>query len=738
MNTTPRDVDRASLTNHPWLTGWLLTLPFAMWLLLDKTAKFSMTALDPTMLGMPRNLGAIAFLKWMAHYAWVRFGIALLVAWVAQRILFPRRRAALPILLLLFWIGMVAAVTLMTPGSSFVQILATWSINASQQAVLYAVCVWREVATIGLVAMIFGLLFRCCPDFLQRELRCVVMGVVIALCMLAGVDFAYEAATGQAPSASVLLFSAFSWKDMLPLVGSEATPARVIAILGGAVLSVAWFWWLGKQAPRASTRTSRHDRAALIAAMIGSLALLTPTISTGVVPLERHAEGTLVAFVKTAASKEGHEAVLRVHEEFEATGRPRWHSADMSLQATESTRAFNVVVVMLESVRAVSTSLHTSGLQTTPFLHQLAQEGMVVEDMSVVYPRTNGAWMAILGGQYPLTIEGVTRWTVENQRHRRIRSLPSLLRQQGYATAFFTPTDLNFLDEIAVVRALDFEHVVSEPELKFAGSERTNYLGQADETMVEPILAWTAAQQRAGRPFMTAIMTNVGHHPYKAPETWKKVQFPGVTDERLNDYYNCLLYIDSFLQTLMRGYDQLGLRDNTVFVILGDHGQFFGEHGIRQVFNGLYEEGVHVPALVYAPGHPAVKGTVQGARQHIDVMPTVLDLLGYETRSGKLPGISMMSPPDPQRSLFYSTSIQGSSLAARRGSRKYIYHFDRAPMEVFDLANDPRETQPIEVPDHELVSIKREMLEWKAASELSMFARSASAPRSAGEAWVSR
>jgi arylsulfatase A-like enzyme len=152
---------------------------------------------------------------------------------------------------------------------------------------------------------------------------------------------------------------------------------------------------------------------------------------------------------------------------------------------------------------------------------------------------------------------------------------------------------------------------------------------------------------------MTAIMTNVGHHPYKTPETWKKVQFPGVADERLNDYYNCLLYIDGFVQELMQGYERMGLRDNTVFVILGDHGQFFGEHGIRQVFNGLYQEGIHVPAVVYAPALPSIKGVVRGARQHIDVMPTVLELLGYETREGKLPGKSMLAPLDPQLQLYY-------------------------------------------------------------------------------------
>lgn len=59
-------------------------------------------------------------------------------------------------------------------------------------------------------------------------------------------------------------------------------------------------------------------------------------------------------------------------------------------------------------------------------------------------------------------------------------------------------------------------------------------------------------------------------------------------------------------------------------------------------------------------------------------------------------------------------------------------------MEVFDLTSDPTEDRPLRVPDHELSRVKRKMLEWKAASALSMFARRAGASPSPKDAWVSR
>ena len=721
---------------RPWLAAWLLILPFGLWLILDKSGKLAVSAMDPSFIGMPRDMAPIDFIKWIAHYACVRLIVTLLLAYAISRVMRARHRVATTLLLtVLLWTGMAAAIALTMPGRGFVQVLLDWSLNAAEQVRLYAICIWRELATVSLAALVVGLMFALLPSRLHKGLRWLVMGVVTVLCILAGFDFAYESATGQPPNAAVLYFSLASWHDLLPLAAAEATPARLFGIVGGALVPAAWYYALSRRPP-AWPATPRGERRALLAAVIGTLALFLPVVSTGIVPLERHAEGTFIAFARTMASPEAREANRRVQEQFESSGRPRWHSADIELEATPRTRALNVVIVMLESVRAVSTTPYNPSLRTTPFLGALAGKSLMVQDMSVVYPRTNGAWMAVLGGQYPLSIEGVARWTAANARHKRIRSLPSLLRGKGYATAFFTPTDLNFIDEIAVVRALEFEHIVSEPELQKDGAKRANYMGKADESMLDPIMEWTRAQQQAGRPFLTAIMTNVGHHPYNTPATWTKVQFPGVTDEHLNDYYNCLLYIDGFLHKLIGGYEKLGLADNTVFVILGDHGQFFGEHGIRQAFNGLYEEGIRIPAFVYAPGLPGIEGVVAGARQQVDVLPTVLQLLGYDMKGGRLPGKSLLEPPDPDRKLFYSTSMGNSALASRQGTREYIYYFDRNPMEVFDVASDPGEFKPLAVSQRDRSRVKREMLEWQAASELSMFARPETDPASGKIRWV--
>lgn len=722
MSTLPKEEFAPDSKRHPWLTAWLLIAPFAIWLLLDKTAKFSLTLMEPQLQGMPRNQTPREFLMWMFFYGWFRLACAFVAAFVLQKIFFRRRPMALWPLWALVWIGMAAFFAWYLPGRTFMGLLIAGTTAAIHQILVYLDCMWRELATASLLALTVGLLFRFLPVALHRGLRWIVMAIVVVLCMLMGADFAYEAAIGQPANAAVVLFAITSWQDMMPLVKSEVTPTRVLAILGGGAFAVAWFYWLSRR-KAGSGASLRLDRQALLAAGIGSLALLIPLNSTDLSPFERHREGTVIAFLRSTASSATRDVALRVEQEFDSDGQPPWHSIDMTLQPTAKTRQANVVIVMLESVRAISTSVYQPDLPTTPFLRRLSKDSLMVEDMSVVYPRTNGAWMAILGGQYPLTIEGVTRWTEENKRQRRIHALPSLLAAQGYSTAFFTPTDLNFIDEIDVVRALEFEHIVSDPELKKDGGKRVNYLGGADESMIEPILEWSAAQQKAGRPFLTAIMTNVGHHPYMTPETWKKVQFPGVTDERLNDYYNCLLYIDGFLDKLIQGYARQGLRDNTIFIILGDHGQPMGGHGLKQAYNGLYQESVQIPTLIYAPGMPELKGVIKGARQQIDVVPTVLELLGYEGRGGRLPGVSLLAPPDQDREVFMSTSMDGSALGARQGSLKFIYYYDRTPMEVFDLATDPTESRPLVVPNEQLALMKRKMLEWKIKSELSMHAK---------------
>jgi len=701
----------------PWQVAWVLLIPLALWLALGKT-----TLVMHALLAMPRDdTDVVAFLKWFWWFISLRVLLALLAGYAIQRLVMPRQRWAFVPIAAAILVALAMALALLRPGPGVVEILQMWFATATEQVLGLMACLWRDVVSVAL--MVLGLVLQLAPARAQRGTVRGLQLVVVLLCALVGIDLAHQFATGQPASSRTLLFAVFNMRELAPLIASEATPYRALAIVGGIVSAAAWAW---RQRALASMPLLAGPRAyaeSVVALPLG-LAILLPTPPHELMPLLRHTEGTLIALAKTAAPSVARDVQTKVEREFDRAGKPRWHSAHMAVGETDVTKRRNVVIVMLESVRAVSTTLHTPALRTTPFLKRLASESLVVQDMTAVIPRTAAAWMAVLGGQYPLANESTMRWAEENRKVPRIRSLPSILRDAGYATSFFTPTDLHFQSDVDVIGSFNFEFVRTERDLAPPGAERITYFGVADELMVQPILDWTAVQAQARRPFFTAIMTNVGHHDFKTPSTWPMIRFEGVSDPDLQAYYNCLRYIDGVLSTLIEGYRRLGVLDDTIFVFVGDHGQMFDEHDAKHTYNAVYQEGLHVPAMIYAPGLGLAAGTVRGPRQQIDILPTVLDLLGYRIEGAELPGQSLLQPVEADRKLFYTSSIDWSFLTARRGPRKYIYSFDRQPMEVFDLDRDPGELKALRnVDPEELATMKREMLEWRAHAQLSMLAR---------------
>ncbi|WP_213953789.1 sulfatase-like hydrolase/transferase [Variovorax sp. dw_954] len=704
----------------PWKLAFLLVIPLAAWLAFAKT----LLVMDG-LYGVPKgDLGPMAIAGWLAWFQPLRFLAALFVGWCIQRLFFRRQRWVIPPVALVVMLGLALAFTLRQPGTSVLPVLARWASTAVVQCWALAVCLWRDALSIAATVLVFGAVIRLAPRIAHTATITLLQVIVIALCALVGIDLAYQFATGQPANTMVLLFALQNAQDMVPLVKSEVTSFRVVGLVGGVVLALAWTW-RQRALVRQPVVTGPQAYVGGAIALVGTLALLLPAPSPAVMEVHRYAEGTLVTLARTAMPSAASEAEVNVEKEFQRTGRPPWYSAGMTFKATDKTQRKNVVVVMMESIRAQSSTVTTPQLPTMPFLKRLADQGLMVEDMSVVSPRTTMAWVAVLDGQYPLANQGTARWAAANENHPRIRSLPSALREAGYATSFFTPTDIQFLSDPQVIRSIGFEHVQSERDLAKPGDEWPTYFGIADEKIVDPIMAWTATQVQAKRPFMTTIMTNVGHHDFRTPSTWKKIHFEGVDKPSLQAYYNCLAYIDSVLAQLMDGYAKLGVLDDTIFVFLGDHGVMLEEHDAKQSFNILYEEGVRIPFVVYAPGVPGLKGTrVQGARQQIDILPTIAQLLGYQIEGARLPGQSLLVPVDANRDLYFTSSITGSMLGTRRGTRKYLYPLDGTPMLTFDLDKDPVEATPVQnVPADELAQARTRMLEWQKRAQLSLFAR---------------
>src|SRR5690606_2322272 len=111
-------------------------------------------------------------------------------------------------------------------------------------------------------------------------------------------------------------------------------------------------------------------------------------------------------------------------------------------------------------------------------------------------------------------------------------------------------------------------------------------------------------------------------------------------DETYNRYLNTIRYTDRFVGKLLAELKAEGALDNTVLVIVGDHGEGFGEHGRYSHNTVIYDEGIHVPLIIRAPG--LAPGRLAAPVNHLDIMPTVVDLLALRAENGAFDGSSLI------------------------------------------------------------------------------------------------
>lgn len=364
-------------------------------------------------------------------------------------------------------------------------------------------------------------------------------------------------------------------------------------------------------------------------------------------------------------------------------------SEPLVVTRTDKTKPYNVVFVVLESTRAVSTSPYSPGLQTTPFLSKLAAEGTRIDRAYTTIPHTTKALVAIHCGHYPRVGQGFAEATPG--------ALPSdclakVLARQGYATAYMQTAESVFERRRDLAKGMGFEKIVAKEELAPAkGFEIVGYFGYEDKAVVQPAVDWAAAQKG---PFFLAITTVTTHHDYTLPKNWSRHTF--VPDKRVNNYLNTIRYTDEFLRDLITSFQKRGLDKNTLFVVIGDHGEAFGEHGMFQHDASNYEEAVRVPLVLWGAGVPKGK-VVLGAYQNVDVMPTVLEVLGLNVMVGKLHGRSLLTAP-PHDRLYLSCWNKDRCLSVIDGTRKTIDHFGAKRPEVFDLVADPQEKHSLVPP----------------------------------------
>jgi arylsulfatase A-like enzyme len=143
----------------------------------------------------------------------------------------------------------------------------------------------------------------------------------------------------------------------------------------------------------------------------------------------------------------------------------------------------------------------------------------------------------------------------------------------------------------------------------------------------------------------------------------------------------------------MEGLRARGLEEKTVWVVYGDHGEAFGQHNGNYGHTFLlYDENVHVPFLIAAPGRMREQKRVRKVVSLVDTAPTILALLGISPPPS-YQGASMLD--GAQRMALFFADYSLGLLGLRDGPWKFVYELESGRAKLFDLERDPREISDV-------------------------------------------
>ena len=196
--------------------------------------------------------------------------------------------------------------------------------------------------------------------------------------------------------------------------------------------------------------------------------------------------------------------------------------------------------------------------------------------------------------------------------------LAGILGQEGYETAFFHGAQNGSMGFQAFAQKTGFQHYFGRTE--YEAAKGTDDFDGTWAVWDEPFLQYYAEEMgKMKQPFMTAVFTASSHHPFVIPEQYKQ-QFP----EGKLEIQKCIRYTDMAIGKFFETASKQPWFQNTIFVLTSDHTNM-SDHAYYQTDLG----GFCSPIIIYEPSHPEGQ-MIDKIAQQIDILPTVLGMLGYQ------------------------------------------------------------------------------------------------------------
>ena len=391
----------------------------------------------------------------------------------------------------------------------------------------------------------------------------------------------------------------------------------------------------------------------------------------------------------------------------------------------------NVLVIVLASARPDHLSCSGYERATTPFIDQLAAEGVRFVNAVSTASSALSAHASLLTGLFPAT-HGATEESCMLGNRQRL--LSEHLRAAGYRTAAFC-TDPWISPETGFGRGFESFHTqrvtgrLAGPAANLARKASDRVLGRGDNgarRTNRTLLDWTAASDA---PFFAYVSYRETEPPWNPPAPYDRSFVTGPKEVRRDAlpgslgeaevahanalYDGALRYLDMRIKELVDGLAACGKSEETLIVLTADHGLDLGEHARLGSGFDLSDTALRIPLLFRCPGRVPSGFVVEDLVQPTDVLPSVLAIAGLDASEARTHGRVLLAGgraapagefaiaeqyrrnlDDARRRATGSEArpldVRMKAIRTRRA--KFVWHSDEAN-ELYDLVRDPGERQ---------------------------------------------
>jgi arylsulfatase A-like enzyme len=514
------------------------------------------------------------------------------------------------------------------------------------------------------------------PVVLAAHVTAIVSLVLAAACAMRGALLRWE------------LLAFVEWKQLGASIASVLAGAPGIALAVGLVayvvaatkLPVSWIGGRGRRGALAVTCVLYATAGTFVAPSPGARELTWAPLITFLRPAPLSSAWGSSAFVAPACPVD--------------LSGPHVAKYEPVLVAARSQSPLNVLVFFWESVRAQNLSLYGYKRPTTPFLDSVASRSLVFDGLYAHDPRTIRALTSFLLGVYPETTWEAVSW------HHPDAPGPDLagrFRDAGWATLLVYNSSLKFDNQGEFLRHRGFDTILAPEQ----GAKPD------DRAIVPKLASFLDRQTPSSKPFFGVLWGIWSHHPYRLPEGEPR---PFDEQAALDRYDNAIVANDRLTREVVGLLTERNLQDRTVIVVVGDHGEAFGEHHGDAGGHGnyLYEESLRVP-LVFL--HPTLfKGLPRDGRlfQTKDLGASLLELAGLSPSLAQSRSVFRTYQRHP---VFFNNRFGHHWVGVRDGEWKLVvdrddesgttrslYALDRDPDERVNLIlQEPARASALEV-----------------------------------------